>query len=454
MQKTWFPEREPNLADPDTCYKSAWLWLPKAKVNVAGIRAACTATTENRKGQVIPTAFYSEWDNHILVPREFVPWDALPKPAVDLSVTGVAVSFESSVKLRVDQIPAWDALNATDSGILNLGCGKGKTTLGLHKAAARGRATIAIMNQGGLLDQWKKEAQTFLGLGPKDIGLIRQEKFEWDRPFVIASIQTLARRLKEGKVPWEMRTRFGTVIFDEVHHLSAPHFVLTAPLFPCVRIGLSATPHRNDGLEVIYMAHIGQIFYSDLTNAVDPNIFFVHTGTTVDMSDERVTDCLGEFNVSKLRSFLAGNFERNALILWHVAQASLKGRRVLALSHSRKHVEALAAAVPGSGLITGGVPFNDRRWILRQNNVIFATNGVAEEGLDAPHLDTVMFLTPFKNWNTFQQGVGRALRIVTDKKRPVATVFWDWKIGPANAMCRSLMRALKKHGWDYSVLSG
>lgn len=452
MKKVWFPEKTPDLVDSNTCYKSAWLWLPKAKVNVAGIRAACTATTEDHKGRVIPTEFYSEWGDHILVPREFIPWEALPKPAVDLSVSGMPVKFESSIKLRPSQVPAWTALNAVDSGILNLGCGHGKTVLALHKAAVRGKATIAIMNQGGLLDQWRKEAQAFLGLAPRDIGLIRQERFEWNRPFVIASIQTLARRLTEGRIPWEMRTRFGTVIYDEVHHLSAPHFVLTAPLFPCARIGLSATPDRNDGLEIIYMAHIGQVFYSDLTHEIDPKIFFVHTETTVDMADARVTDCLGEFNVSKLRSFLSEDLERNTQILSHIAQASCNGRRVLALSHSRKHVEALAAAVPGSGLITGGVPFNDRCWILRQNKIIFATNGVAEEGLDAPHLDTVMFLTPFKNWNTFQQGVGRALRVAEGKRRPVATVFWDWKIGPANAMCRSLMRALKNHGWEYSVL--
>ena len=454
MTKTWFPEKEPRLADPNTCYKSAWLWLPKAKVNVAGIRGACTAVTEDRKGQATSTAFYSEWENHILVPREFVPWTTLPKPAIDLSVEGTPVDFGSSVTLRNDQAGAWAALEAANSGILNLGCGKGKTVLALHKAATRGRATIAIMNQGGLLDQWRKEAQAFLGLDPRDIGIIRQEKFEWEKPFVVASIQTLARRLQEGKIPWKMRTHFGTVLYDEVHHLSAPHFVQTAPLFPCTRIGLSATPHRNDGLEIIYMAHIGDIFHSDLTHAVDPTIFFVHTESQVSPEDDRVLDCIGEFNVSKMRSFLAGSLGRNQQILQHVAQASEKGRRVLALSHSRKHVEDLAVAVPGSGLITGGVPFSDRRWILRQNQIIFATNSVAEEGLDAPQLDTVMFLTPFKNWNTFQQGVGRTLRVTSDKKKPVAIVFWDWKIGPANAMCRSLMRAIRKHGWEYNVLPG
>lgn len=452
MTKIWFPEQEPSLADSGTCYKSTWLWLPKSKVNVAGIRGACTAISEDHRGNTNSTAFYSEWEHHILVPREFVPLDALPKPAVDLSLQGEPVNFTSSVKLRANQVPAWDALKKADAGILNLGCGLGKTVLALHKAAVRGRATIAIMNQGGLLDQWRKEAQEFLGLGPQEIGLIRQNKFEWNRPFVIASIQTLARRLQEGKISWPMRSRFGTVIYDEVHHLSAPHFVQTAPLFPCVRLGLSATPHRNDGLEVVYMAHIGNIFYSDLSHAQDPKVFFVKTKAYVSMDDSRVLDCAGEFNTSKMRTFLAENYDRNKQILEHVAKASGHGRRVLVLSHSRPHVEILAAAVPGSGLITGGVPYSDRRWILRQNEVIFATNGVAEEGLDAPRLDTVMFLTPFKSWNTAQQGVGRTLRLAADKKKSVAIFFWDWLIPPANAMCRSLMKSIKSHGWEYNVL--
>jgi len=428
------------------------LWLPKTKVNVTAIRSACTILgVDDRTKKEYSISMYEETDDHILVPRELFPYERLPTPVIDLVVEGTSYPFLDQIALRSNQGKAWEDLYFARGGVLNLGCGKGKTVLALKKIAAVGRAAIVIIPNTGLMEQWRKEAETHLWLAPKEIGIIQQDRFEWDRPFVIASLQTLARRARDGQIPDGIRTHFGLAVWDEVHHLSAPLFSQTAPLFLGRRLGLSATPKRSDGLEVIYLAHLGGIFHSDISHEITPRIYFHKLDTQLSMFDERILDKIGNFNVGKFWRTLGEDLSRNKAIIAQIQQAQGNGRKILALSHSKAHVELLNQAVPYSGLIDGEVPQNERQSILKRNKVVFATTQVAQEGLDAPMLDTVFFLTPFKEWNIVQQGVGRALRSHDDKRHPVAVFFWDYQVPAANAMCRTLMREMRNRGWQFKV---
>jgi superfamily II DNA or RNA helicase len=249
-----------------------------------------------------------------------------------------------------------------------------------------------------------------------------------------------------------MREHFGLAIYDEVHHLSAALFSMTAPLFLGKRLGLSATPRRSDGLETIYMAHLGPIFHSDITQEIVPRIYFYKLPTEISMQDKRILDRIGNFNIGKFWRTLGAETDRNKLILEQIKIAGDNGRRILALTHSKDHASLLHQVVPHSGLIDGDVRQEERQSILNAHRIVFATTQVAQEGLDAPALDTIFFLTPFKEWNIVQQGVGRALRSHGDKKHPVAVFFWDTKIPAAHAMCRAIMRDIREHdGWDFTV---
>jgi hypothetical protein len=52
-------------------------------------------------------------------------------------------------------------------------------------------------------------------------------------------------------------------VVHNCHHLSAPYFCITATMFTGQRLGLTATAKREDGTEVIYNYHLGEIFHKD-----------------------------------------------------------------------------------------------------------------------------------------------------------------------------------------------
>jgi superfamily II DNA or RNA helicase len=271
-------------------------------------------------------------------------------------------------------------------------------------------------------------------------------------------IQTIAK--KASTLPMHIRQRFGTVIFDEVHHLSAATFIKTAPLFYGQRYGLTATPDREDGLEHAYYAHIGQIFYSDLVGELEASVYFKSVYTEVDLGHPDVVDIRGEFCVPKFYSHLAKMRERNLIILAEAKKAMKKGRKILALSHSVQHPEELAKlakedsefALYKVGCVSGKTKGKDRLRIIEESDITFATFQVAKEGLDIVQLDTLFFLTPFKAWGSLQQGKGRIERQFPGKKEPIVIIFNDVSVGPSSAMCRSLMRSLRLNGFKFKKL--
>lgn len=81
---------------------------------------------------------------------------------------------------------------------------------------------------------------------PLQVGIIKEKTFEVDKKIVVASVQTLTNRLQLLK-PDE----FDLVIIDELHHYMAPSYLRVAHFFqPQLLIGLTATPHRLDGLSL------------------------------------------------------------------------------------------------------------------------------------------------------------------------------------------------------------
>jgi len=457
----YVPEQDGGETAQGRTILSADMWIPLERVGNpdAILRSAVVQTTNNRTGAVQQIRLASLEKYHLVMSRhlhedwrERVPsWEV-----VDLSATWDDVDFGDQINLRNDeQRAAWSRLQPAPYGILNLACGKGKTVLALKKIADRRFPAIVIVNNEGLIDQWAERATQFLGLQQGEIGIVQGPKAQWDRPLVLAMIHTLAQRADQ--IPMEVRKRFGTVVFDEVHHLSATTFLRTAPLFFGNRYGLTATAEREDGLEGAYYAQVGTIFHSDLQGDLQATTYFKTTPFRLNQDAWQITDRAGEFSAGKLYTYLAELRERNEIILRLVDEAVGSGRKVLVLTHSADHPETLkkmfdergGAKNLTAGAISGKTPGAARTQIIQQSNVSFATFQVAREGLDVAALDTVIFATPFKAWGAFQQGKGRIERRHPGKKEPIVVVLEDVGIGPCRGMCRSLKSAIAQHGMRY-----
>lgn len=337
---------------PDHGYLDSVLWVPKTTINVEGTKRALTFQIFDQQ-KVILLTLYKESEHHLLVPREF--WD--PKdfsfPVVDCRPRRYErVDIRSRIRLdhRLEDgvlVPTGDtvqedamrALMLSRGGVLQLACGKGKTVVALDYIARRGVPTIIILDTTQLMTQWREEIGQFLDV-PGGIGLIQGETRDWKKSIVLATYHSLAAWAPT--MPEEVRRWFGTAVWDEAHHVAAPVFSRTADLFYGVRLGLTATPERDDGMHVVYNFHLGPVFYKNLLQDLVPRIYFIWTGTGLDKDDPRVqmavNDCNGELHVGKVAGFLGGQQARLDFVIDQVRQAVANDRKVIVLS---KSVDAL-----------------------------------------------------------------------------------------------------------------
>lgn len=138
------------------------------------------------------------------------------------------------------------------SGGIILPTGKGKTILGLAIASSLKTKTLIIVHKDDLVKGWQSSIEKCFDYA--DVGIIKAKKRKVGKHFTIATIQTLNRLSPEElKI---LYTSFGLIIQDEMHHCPSSSFSLANNFYARYRLGLTATPERNDGL-----AHIMNLYY-------------------------------------------------------------------------------------------------------------------------------------------------------------------------------------------------
>jgi hypothetical protein len=451
--------------DPTKAYVSDRLWLPKQRRPGDGlirpdvVKRALEFSVPSPEG-MLTVSMWDESSSHVICPREFLPPSEYPKyrfPFVDLRPSFSRARFDDLVVPRnEEQARAWQALAANDNGILVLACGKGKTKLALKKIAQKSTPTLVVVPDGGILEQWRVAilGDPSKGLAPGlsldgPLGFIQGTQFDWARPITLALVTTLWRRIQDGAIPEDLFRYFGLIVYDEVHQIGAPKFSLTAEPFYGDRIGLTATLQREDGLDPIYRYHIGEPFYSDLSQDLIPEIYFQKTAVNLPVGAGN--DVNGNTNVSVLRSDLGRDLTGNVERYYSIRHALDQGRKVLCLSHSKDQLRLFHAMFPGSGLIVQETTKSQRMAVLRDSQVCFAISKLGSTGVDDDALDMLFWLTPFKSKIALQQSFGRVQRSRPGKKTPVVVIFEDWMCPPLKRMCLHIKSILREWSYDFKV---
>jgi superfamily II DNA or RNA helicase len=442
---------------PDAAYVSNMLWLPKELVRVDAVKASLQYW-DVKKGSPVLMTFWEETENHLVIPREFISTDQYRNygfPFYDLTPRHFARSgIESKISLRnQEQVTAWESLREARGGILNLACGKGKTVLALKRIADLGVPSLIVVNNGVQLAHWKGEIERFLELpAGEKIGLFQGKNEDWKRPITIATIQTLSKKAEDGTLPAGFGAWFGSVWFDEVHHLSAPWFAKAAPLVSGLRFGLTATANRLDQRQWVYNYHLGGIFYTDLEQPLIPEVFFQQTNVVIDENSKEARDKAGNPSIPRLRSLLGEDELSLRVREFCVREALDAGRKILCLSHSKQMLLNLSERFPGSACVTGDTPNERRISDVVESRLAFAIDELGTECLSDSALDALFILTPLSSPNDLQQMLGRVQRIHPNKKPPIVIILDDKNIEGF----RGLIYQLKAHlrGWrmDYSDL--
>ena len=336
--------------DPNRGYIDSMLWVPKKLLNVDGVKRALEFELPERN-MIRVLRLWDEAEHHLIVPRAFWKPGDLQFECVDCRPeTFAKTSVKSKIQLdfkpgpggllqptgKSTQKQAISALLKANGGTLQLACGKGKTVVALHLASLLRVPTLIAVDNTHLLHQWQDEIARHLEV-PDGVGLIQGPKRDWKHSVVMATYQSLANW--SATMPEEIRRWFGLIIWDEGHHVNAPTFSKSAPLFYGYRLALSATPDRQDGTHVICQHHVGDVIYKDIIQDHPPKISFKWTGFELDLEDQKtraaVCDKNSEIHLGKLAGYFGTSRDRMVnTVLPEVQALVAKGHKVLVLSYS------------------------------------------------------------------------------------------------------------------------
>jgi superfamily II DNA or RNA helicase/HKD family nuclease len=253
---------------------------------------------------------------------------------------------------------------------------------------------------------------------------------EWRHVF--ASIQSLNAYGPEQIPPGH----FDVVIVDEMHHAPAPTYArLLDHLRPKVLLGLTATPERADGRDVLRFFG-GEISAElRLWDALDRSLLcpFQYFGVHDDVDLSALQWQRGGYVVSELEEAYTGSDgdARVAKVLAEVSRIVTDVRRMRGLGFcvSVRHAEFMAERFTRAGIpaeaVSGDTLLDLRHRAIQalkrgRLNVLFTVD-LFNEGVDIPEVDTVLFLRPTESATVFLQQLGRGLRLHEGK--PCLTVL-------------------------------
>jgi len=336
----------------------------------------------------------------------------------------------SELQLRDYQQGAVDKLLKVTQGTVVIPCGGGKTRVGMGAIARLRTPTLILVHTLDLAEQWLGELRDKLGVEAGFIG----DGDEHPKPVTVAVIQALTR-WDEAKLDSFLRG-FGLLILDEAHHVAASTFHSVVDRCPArYRLGLTATPEREDGLSALLDLFLGQplvvVTHEELVAAgvlTVPEIRSIETAFTYPYT--------GAEDYAPMLAAVARDEARNRLVVDAVVDEARAGHVCLVLSGRIDHCQLLAEAIAAQGVsaavLTGEVKRERRRVLLDEAragrlSVLVATS-LADEGLDLPRLSRVFLAYPGRARGRTVQRLGRLMRPHPDKEDAALFDFVDRKV--------------------------
>jgi superfamily II DNA or RNA helicase len=338
------------------------------------------------RGDLIPNA-YEMVDKRVMVPVNFP---------------------EFQFVLRESQQAVYDELD--DSSIINAWVSWGKTFTGLAIAGKLRQKTLVITHTVPLRNQWAKEVEKVYGITP---GIIGSGSWNTDPCIVVGNTQTLYRNIDR------IRKMFGTIILDEMHHVSSPTFSkIIDSSHARYKIGLSGTIERKDGKHVVFRDYFGsKLFQPPKENFMTPSI-------NIYRSEVRFMDGANIPWANRVNN-LANNEEYVHSVSLLASYYAARGHKVLVVS-DRVHFLKTCAQLVGEKAIcvTGEVPHEERESLIDEINygnkeILFGTQAIFSEGISVNSLSVLILGTPINNEPLLTQLIGRVIREQEGKRDPV-----------------------------------
>ena len=381
-----------------------------------GISLATTASfpayRESTQKIYVPRFFGSE---HFGPPKQF----KIPEGEdIDVPFVGSLRDYQQEV------VQAYVNVSETCSGgLATLGCGMGKTVIGLNIVSVMKKKTLIIVHKEFLLNQWVERIQQYLPSAR--VGRIQGQVIDIeDKDIVIGMLQSLSMK----DYPDSLFSSFGLLLIDEVHHIGSE--VFSCSLFKIVTkytLGLSATMDRKDGTTFVFKMFLGDIVY----RMTEKKQRFVQVRAIQFQSGDREFgkveyDFRGNPAYSTMISKLCEYKPRSDFIIRVVKDMFIENpsQQIMVIAHNRSVLSYIHDAIKTQGFATVGYYVGGmKESALKQTEdkqVVIATFAMAAEGLDLKTLCTIVMVTPKTD---IEQSVGRILR--SDHEMPVVVDIVD-----------------------------
>lgn len=250
------------------------------------------------------------------------------------------------------------------------------------------------------------------------IGVIKQHRMDIDSKVVVASIQTIVRRLE--KLSPDM---FDLIVVDEAHMSIANTWTKVCNYFkPKLLLGLTATPTRTDGMSLSNLFE-KIVFERDIKFGIDNGYLCEIDAVRVktDLSLDTVHTLGGELNAKELENIVNTPKRNNLIVDKYLEYAS--GRQALAFCVDVKHAMDLAETFNIRGITASFVVGDEnlcpnrkeRVSLFRSKEITILTNvNILTAGVDIPDTNCIIAARPTKSLVLYMQSIGRGTRLKSD----------------------------------------
>lgn len=326
----------------------------------------------------------------------------------------IIMDYDSKIELFDYQREAKNKAIKAKNGVIVMPAGSGKTQTALQLIKELGLKTLWLTHTIDLLNQsYDRAKDNFDGV---KISKIANGKIDIAEHITFATVQTMVKMdLTQYKNEWDC------IVIDEAHRVCGTpaqlglFYKVINSLSARYKYGLTATPFRNiKGTEKALFALVGNIIceipkevVSERTIKADIQPIKTNFGIP-----EEAQKYDGTINYSLLGTVLAEDEERNKIILNLLKEC--KGHSTLVLVDRLSQSEYLIDKL-GYGIKIDGSMTSKKQKALREQYIqdmrdgkeelLFASYGLAKEGLDIPRLERLILASPHRDRATIVQSV-------------------------------------------------
>jgi superfamily II DNA or RNA helicase len=336
--------------------------------------------------------FDQEGEN-VYVPFEYDT--SLPRPERkdlgEMKVEFVGKLREEQNKVKDE---ALDCINRNGSAMVCTYCGFGKTCIGIFLACRIKLKTLILCHRIVLIQQWKNAIKSFC---PKAKIQVLSAKKDMN-PYADFYIINAPNVKKHER---DYFSNIGLVIVDEAH------IIMAEKMSECMRyitpryvIGLTATPYRTDGLDILLDMYFGK-------QKIIRKLFRRHIAYKVQttFTPEMRLNKMGKVDWNSVLESQCANVERNELIIKIIRSFSDKVFLVLTKRVDQGNYLVKRLQEEGED-VTSLIGKNQT--YEQKSRILVGTVGKCSVGFDHPRLNAMLLASDVEQY--FVQYLGRVFR--------------------------------------------